>query len=152
MILTKENLNSVYQTGEKMRRLVNDYYTDLGAWLDVPFFDFYRYVCNLPYIPDPENVEFISRPELTLDPNFTIARDCDDKSVLLACWWNCPGHDMKKRFVASSTKPNGKLHHVFTQLENGIFVDGTYKKNENYFGVYPFMKKITRLIPLTEFF
>lgn len=152
MILTKNKLRDVRQTGDEMRRLVQNYYTDLGAWLSVPFLQFYEYVCNLPYIPDPENVEFISRPELTLDPNFTIARDCDDKSVLLACWWACPGHERKKRFVASSTKPNGKLHHVFTQLENGIFLDGTYKKNENYFGVYPFMKKITRLIPLTEFF
>lgn len=150
MILTTDNLTSVYQTGEKMRRLVQNYYTDLGAWLNVPFLQFYRHVCDLPYIPDPKDVEFVSRPALTLDPNFTLARDCDDKSVLLGSWWN--GHGEKKRFVASSTRPNGQLHHVFLQLDNGIYIDGTYPKNKFYFGVYPFFEKITRLIPLTEFF
>ena len=150
MILTNNNLRSVYQTGDEMRRLVQNYYTDLGAWLNRPFFAFYRCVCELPYIKDPENVEFVSRPAFTLDPNFKYARDCDDKAVLLACWWQ--GHNEQKRFVASSTKPNGRLHHVFLQLENGIFIDGTYEKNKFFFGNYPFFEKITRLIPLTDFF
>lgn len=150
MILTKNKLRDVRQTGDEMRRLVQNYYTDLGAWLSVPFLQFYEYVCNLPYIPDPDNVEFISRPALTIDPNFSIARDCDDKSVLLGAWWQGKGE--KKRFVASSTRPTGQLHHVFLQLENGIYIDGTYPKNKNFFGVYPFMEKITRLVALTEFF
>lgn len=150
MILKTNNLNSVYQTGEEMRRLVENYYTDLGAWLNVPFMVFYRFVCDLPYIKDPDNVEFVSRAGLTIDPFFNIARDCDDKAVLLACWWH--GHGDGKRFVASSTKPSKKLHHVFLQLENGIFCDATYPKNKNFFGCYPFFEKITRLIPLTQFF
>lgn len=150
MILTTDKLRNVYQTGDQMRRLVKDYYLDLGEWLDAPFIDYYRYVCDLPYISDPDGVEFVSRPRLTLDPNFSLARDCDDKAVLLACWWN--GHGDKKRFVASSTKPNGKLHHVFMQLESGLFLDATYPRNKNFVGFYPYFKKITRIIALTDFF
>lgn len=150
MILTTDILKNVYQTGEQMRRLVENYYSDLGEWLAVPFLAYYRYVCDLPYIKDPDGVEFVSRPALTLNPFFPVARDCDDKAVLLACWWS--GNGGKKRFVASSTKPNKKLHHVFLQLENGIYIDGTYSKNKNFIGVYPYFEKITRLIALTDFF
>ena len=150
MILTTDKLKSVYQTGAKMRRLVRDYWSDLGPWLNVPFVEYYRYVCALPYISDPDGVEFVSRPRLTLDPNYSIARDCDDKAVLLACWWT--GHGDKCRFVASSTKPNGRLHHVFMQHESGLFLDATYKKNENFIGFYPYFTKITRIIALTDFF
>lgn len=150
MILTTDKLKNVYQTGEQMRRLVENYYSDLGEWLAVPFLAYYRYVCDLPYIKDPDGVEFVSRPALTLNPFFPVARDCDDKAVLLACWWS--GNGGKKRFVASSTKPNKKLHHVFLQLENGLYIDGTYSKNKNFIGVYPYFEKITRLIALTDFF
>ena len=150
MQLTTQHLESVYQTGAKMRRLVCDYWADLGPWLDLPFLDFYRYVCDLPYIADPLTIEFVSRAKFTLNPFFNVARDCDDKAVLLASWWH--GHDEGKRFVASSTKPDKKLHHVFVQLENGIFLDATYKKNKDYFGFYPYFTKITRIIPLTSFF
>ena len=150
MILTTGQLKDVYQTGREMRRLVENYWTDLGPWLDVPFIFFYRYVCDLPYIADPPEVEFMSRARLTLNPFFNVARDCDDKAILLACWWQSRGDG--KRFVASSTKPNGKLHPVFLQLENGIYIDATYSKNKNYFGFYPYFEKITRIIPLTPFF
>ena len=150
MQLTTQKLNNVYQTAEQMRRLVETYYRDLGAWLFVPFIYFYKFVCNLPYIADPKNVEFVSRAGLTLNPAFNIARDCDDKAVLLASWWQ--GHGHKKRFVASSTKPTGKLHHVFMQLDNGLYCDATYPKNADYLGEYPYFEKVTRLVPLTEFF
>ena len=150
MILTTGHLKDVYQTAGEMRRLVENYWTDLGPWLNVPFLCFYRYVCDLPYIADPQNVEFVSRARLTLNPFFKVARDCDDKAVLLACWWHAHGDG--KRFVASSTKPDKKLHHVFMQLESGIFIDATYSKNKNFFGFYPYFQKITRIIPLTPFF
>lgn len=150
MILTTKQLNGVSQTAQQMRRLVEDYYTDLGAWLNVPFIYFYRYVCDLPYIADPKNIEFVSRAALTINPFFDVARDCDDKAVLLACWWH--GNGDKCRFVASSTKPTRLLHHVFMQHENGIFFDATYSKNKNFIGFYPYFPKITRLVALTDFF
>lgn len=150
MQLTAQTLDNVYQTGEQMRRLVETYFADLGVWLFIPFITFYKYVCALPYIKDPNNCEFVSRPGLTANPAFAIARDCDDKAVLLASWWQ--GHGRKKRFVASSTKPNGRLHHVFLQLDNGIFCDATYPKNAQFLGEYPYFSRVTRIEPLTEFF
>ena len=150
MQLTTQKLNNVSQTAQQMRRLVECYCMDLGQWLFVPFIVFYRYVCNLPYIADPKNVEFVSRPAMTVNPNFSIARDCDDKAVLLASWWQA--HGRKKRFVASSTKPTGRLHHVFLQLDNGVFCDATYPKNQDFLGSYPYFSRVTRLQPLTEWF
>lgn len=150
MELTTTHLDNVYQTAEQMRRLVETYFTDLGVWLFVPFIDFYRFVCNLPYIADPQNVEFVSRPGITVNPCFNIARDCDDKAVLLASWWH--GHGRQKRFLASSTKPTGKLHHVFLQLDNGVCCDATYPKNAEFLGEYPYFDKVTRCVALTPFF
>lgn len=132
-----------------MRRLVENYYRDLGAWLSVPLLDFYTFVCCLPYVPDPVGVETVSRPAYTLNPDYR-PRDCDDKSVLIAAW--CQGNGRKKRFVSTSTKPDGRLCHVFVQLDNGLFVDSTYKKFQNCLGQYPYFGKVTRLEGLTEFF
>lgn len=142
-------LDNVNQTGAKMSSLVCLYWTDLGPWLDRPFIEFYRYVCALPYIPDPPGVETVSRPAYTLNGAYG-PRDCDDKAVLCAAWWH--GHGRPVRFVASSTKPDKKLHHVFLQLDNGVFIDATYKKNADYIGKYPYFSKVTKIIPLTTWF
>ena len=149
MILTTSQLTNVKQTGQQMQRLVCSYWPDLGPWLAVPFMEFYRHVCELPYIPDPPGVETVSRPAYTLDAAYC-PRDCDDKSVLIACWWHGNGEPI--RFVATSTKPNKQLHHVFCQLKNGLFIDSTYKKNENCLGYYPFFDRVTRFYELTPFF
>lgn len=149
MIITRKNLESVYQTGEEMRRLASFYYSDLGRWLAVPFFEFYRFVCRLPYIPDPEDVETVSRPLFTLDSNYG-PRDCDDKAVLLGSWFK--GHGEKLRFVASSTRPDQLLHHVFMQHESGLYLDATYDYNAEYIGFYPYFPDITKIEALTDFF
>lgn len=149
MILTASHLTNVNQTAEEMRRLVCNYYADLGPWLAVPFIEFYHHVCNLPYVADPPGVETVSRPAYTLNANYC-PRDCDDKAVLVASWWHGNGEPV--RFVASSTKPNGRLHHVFCQLGNGLFIDSTFPKNAVFLGYYPFFAKVTKLIALTPFF
>lgn len=143
------NLFDVHQTGAEMRRLTCLYCGDLGEWLAVPFLKFYRHVCDLPYVPDPVDVETVSRPCYTLDVSYG-PRDCDDKSVLLASWLHAHGEPL--RFVASSTRPDKMLHHVFLQMKNGLFLDGTYAKNRDFVGFYPYFTKITRLEPLTLFF
>lgn len=149
MIIKKKNLFSVFQTGQEMRRLASFYCADLGRWLDVPFIVYYRFVCSLPYVPDPPDVETVSRPLFTLNADYA-PRDCDDKAVLLAAW--LVAHGQKVRFVASSTRKDRELHHTFLQMENGLFIDATYKKNENCLGFYPYFHDITRLVALTEFF
>lgn len=146
---TVRPLKDVYQTGDEMRRLVVQYWGDLGAWLRRPFWEFYNYVCNLPYYDDPENVETVSRPAFLLDPDYR-PRDCDDKAILCACWWH--GNGVKCRFVASSTAPDGTLHHVFIQNENGLLIDATFPENSEVLGSYDYFSQITNLQALTKFF
>lgn len=117
--------------------------------VDRPFLDYYRHVCDLPYIPDPKNVETVSRPIYTLNEAYG-PRDCDDKSVLLAAWLVAHGEPL--RFVASSTRRDKMLHHVFVQLENGLFLDATYGYNRDFLGFYPYFPKITYIEALTNFF
>ena len=146
---TLRPLNDVYQTGAEMRRLACSYFLDLGEWLGRSFLEFYEFVCNLPYFDDPENVETVSRPALLLDPDYS-PRDCDDKAILCACWLH--GHGIKCRFVASSTAPNGELHHVFLQTESGLFVDATFPEHAQTLGGYDYFEALTNFEPLTEFF
>lgn len=149
MILTKHNLFDVHQTGQQMRRLACRYCADLGRWLDVPFLQYYRFICRLPYVPDPPNIETVSRPLFTLNVNYA-PRDCDDKAVLLAAWFHA--HGDKVRFVASSTRPDKMLHHTFLQMQNGLFLDATYSYNSDFVGFYPYFPHITYLEALTDFF
>jgi hypothetical protein len=146
---TIKRLEDVYQTGEEMRRLVVQYWRDLGAWSKRPFCEFYKYVCELPYFDDPENVETVSRPGFLLNPLYS-PRDCDDKAILCACWWH--GNGVKCRFVASSTAPDGTLHHVFLQLQNGLLIDATFPENAATLGSYDYFEQITNFEPLTNFF
>ena len=149
MVETTRQLTNVNQTGAQMARLVKEYWTDLGAWLLQPFNIFYRHVCKLPYIADPPGVETVSRPAYTLRRDY-FPRDCDDKAVLIAAWLH--GNGRRCRFVASSTKPNKQLHHVFVQLDNGTLIDATYSENAQFLGNYPYFAKLTKIIPLTPFF
>lgn len=149
MIIKKVPLFDVYQTARQMRRLICEYFADLGPWLDVPFVQFYKHVCLLPYVEDPETVETVSRPAFTLDPNYC-PRDCDDKAVLIGAWFKSHGDPI--RVVASSTRRNGSLHHTFIQLGNGLFIDGTYPEYCNLLGYYPYFPHITKLQALTNFF
>ena len=149
MITRTQNLYDVHQTGREMQRLASCYCSDLGSWLGVPFISYYRHICRLPYVPDPQDVETISRPAYTLIDCYG-PRDCDDKAVLLAAWLH--SHREPVRFVASSTRPDRQLHHTFIQLGNGLFVDATYPENENFLGNYPYFRKITCIEALTSFF
>lgn len=145
-MITKKILTDIYQTGREMIRLVKTYSSDLGPWLDVPFIVFFNHVCKLPYFDDPEGVETVSRPKYLLDPEYR-PRDCDDKSILCACWWHA--HGVKCRFIAVSTQNDGTPNHVFLQLENGVDIDATYPEYQNIIGKYPYYPMITNRESLT---
>lgn len=149
MIDTTVFLRDVYQTAAAMQNMTEKYFSDLGAWLGVPLIQFYSFVCVLPYVADPVGVETVSRPLYTINPDYT-PRDCDDKSVLIAAW--CHGNGVKKRFVSTSTRPDGHLSHVFVQLENGLFLDSTYPHFKEYIGNYPYFRRVTKFEPLTGLF
>ena len=128
MFLTKKNLVDVHQTAAEMRRLSCRYCSDLGGWLCVPFLDYYRHVCELPYYPDPPEVE----------------------TVAAAAWLHA--HCDPVRFVATSTKPDGTLCHVFVQMKNGLLIDATYPQNAEFLGDYPYFRDVTRFEALTGWF
>lgn len=148
MIDKKRPLINVFQTGEEMRRLTCLYWADLGRWLDVPFIEYFNYVCALPYRADPPDVETVSRPAYTLRENYA-PRDCDDKAVLLACWAH--GHGIPCRFVAISTQKDGEPNHVFLNAA-GIDCDATYNEYHGILGKYPYYEHITNRVNLTPWF
>ena len=145
--LTLTTLESPEQTAGEMVRLVKTYCKDIGnraKWPIVRFFDFVR---NLEYRADPFNNETISRPALLLQDNWP-ARDCDDKSILLASWCQCNGVPWK--FVAKSDRQDRRLHHVYVMAcFNGKWktLDATYKKCQ--FGAELNPEKTTRKKDLT---
>lgn len=147
-MITTRPLIDVFQTAREMRRLVVEYWRDLGAWLDSDFIDFFNYVCALPYVPDPVQVETISRPAYLLRENYA-PRDCDDKAVLIACW--CYAHGVPVRFVAISTAPNRELCHVFARAW-GMDLDATYNEYHGLLGNYPYFPDVTARVDLTTDF
>lgn len=145
--ITIEPLRNAHQTANKMVVLVKKYYADIGTKAEWPLIRFFDYVKKLPYHPDPKNNEVISRPKFLMQPNW-FARDCDDKSILLASWLEA--NKVPWKFVASSTKKNKVLHHVFVvaKMKNrNVVLDATYPKNT--FGEVPHLEKVTRITPLT---
>jgi hypothetical protein len=128
------------QTGEAMYNLCYAYNGDLQViWLkkgngsqcplsELPLRTFYDFCRKIPYKEDTRPVEVIGRPlELVRLP----AMDCKKKSVMMGSYAS-----FKKipfRFIASSNRPSGQIHHVYPELFiNGKWVtyDATYS---NYF-------------------
>lgn len=141
-------LKNVYQTAREMRRLTENYWSDLGPWLDENFIHYFNYVCALPYVSDPPETETVSRPRYLLCENYT-PRDCDDKSVLMACW--AYGNGLPVRFIGISTQRDGEPNHVFCQV-NGVDVDATYPEYHGIIGKYPYYPQITNRVNLTDYF
>ena len=145
--LTLTDLQSPEHTAGEMVRLVKTYCKDIGERAKWPIIRFFDFVRNLEYRADPVNNETISRPAFLLEKNWP-ARDCDDKSILLASWCECNGVPWK--FVAKSDRPDRRLHHVYVMAcFNGKWktLDATYKKCQ--FGAELNPEKTTRKQDLT---
>ena len=132
-----------------MMRLVEKYATDIKGFAAWPLEKYFDFVCRIPYRPDPKEQETISRPAHLLKSDFPY-RDCDDKAILIGSWLYI--HGVPFRYVSTSTRPDGRLHHVFVELKSGEFLDATYAKNVNFYKKLAFADKITNFVPLTDFF
>lgn len=135
MKLVTSRLYNKEQTGERMYNLIDTYARDLAnfkvndtALFDLSISDFFNFVKNIPYRRDLSPTEVISRPHHILHHR-KIGMDCKKKAILIASWAflnNIPFH-----LIASSSRKNGKIHHVFPQVQlNGEWInaDATYKK------------------------
>lgn len=133
-MISFHTLNSKDQTGAEMYRLIDQYSGDLdriqlnGKPLSsLKLFEFFNLVKNIPYRKDIPAIEVVSRPEKIIR-NRCNGMDCKKKSILIASYLKNRG--IPFRLIASSKRPDKRIHHVFPQAElSGIWynLDATYK-------------------------
>jgi len=131
-----------------MYQFAENFYKDLGPLSHLPFEIFFRRVADMPYRCDddlfPEDprkiVEVVARPAHLLNSSIFPGLDCKKKSVLLGAWSAANGRPF--RFLAVSERPDGKIHHVFPDIDllgrGWTSADATFQKN-----------KIGQVFPLT---
>lgn len=142
------HLTDPRQTAKEMARICTQYAGDLGELAKMPLPRFFDLVRKLPYMPDPQNAETLSRPRYLLEKDYSF-RDCDDKAILMGAWCYLNGHPFG--FYASSVKPSRQLHHVWTVAKiNGktVILDPTYSHHK--LGELPRRERITRIEKLIE--
>ena len=143
-VFTSRRLESPQQTAREMLRIAQQYAGDLGEMARWPVKRFFDHVRKLPYRPDPPKAETLSRPLHTLKENFPF-RDCDDKAILMGAW--CHANGVPFGFYASSTRKDGRLHHVWTVAEfpaGPVVLDPTY--NHHKIGILPQREKLTKIV------
>lgn len=120
-------------TGEIMKAMVERYYLDMAPYASLSLQQIFEKIKNLPYRPDPPNVETLMRPRYTMNMQGS-GGDCDCKALALASYARL--YNIPYRFVAIRRPGRKTLHHVATELYiNGtwVFLDPTY--NFNTFGL-----------------
>lgn len=116
-------------TGPYMHAMVNTYWQDMIPWGTLSLPEIFDTIKNIPYRPDPPDIETLMRPYYTMR-QLGWGGDCDDKSIALASWALI--NRIPYRFVAVRKAGAPTLHHVFTQLQvNGKWMsaDATYSVN-----------------------
>lgn len=151
MKLERFEMDSIFATGALMAETVAKYHEDVSFLDDESLEYCFHYVASLPYIPDPEDGEYLSRPKASLSPNAKF-RDCDDKAIILGCCLY--RREIPFYFIAVSENKNKDIHHVLIELakpekdktlqgfnKKVRFLDATYPENE-YGLVKKFYKKV----------
>lgn len=135
MFELREPLFDKEQTVKNIRYLVNNFHDDLDSILiepelipihKAPLNRFFSFVKNIPYRKDTKPVEVISRPYYIIKHK-DLGMDCKKKAILIASYAEC--NDIDYRFIASSSRPDKKIHHIFVQFKIGNVwknVDATY--------------------------
>jgi len=127
------------QTGNEMYRICRVYFKDLDHIIisnsqgtnyasNLSLEDYYNFVRKIPYKQDTIPVEVIGRPLRLVQLK---ALDCKKKAILIGCY--AEYHRIPYRFVAVSSRPDKRFHHVFPELKikgEWLTFDSTYK---NYF-------------------
>ena len=127
-------LKSKYRTVQEIRHAVNNYCDDLSLFppllnMDLP--NYFNFVKQIPYTRDIKNNEIVSRPKFLL--TIFTALDCKKKSILMGSYMRMKHGPGSYRFCLSSSRPDGNIGHIFTQvLANGQWInaDATYSNNK----------------------
>ena len=125
------------QTAQRIKAIVDEYAGDLEKCLIVrngrnvplsalPLKEFFDFVREIPYRRDKKPIEIVSRPYYIVK-HLSLGYDCKKKAVLMASY--CKLNSIPFRFIGSSQRKDGKIHHIFVQgLFNGqwLNLDATY--------------------------
>jgi hypothetical protein len=138
MRISSKPLRNKNDTGKEMYRLINNYSSDLHSiyvrtktgqlipFSSLSLMDAFDIVKRIPYRRDIKPIEVVSRPNGILK-NAPVGMDCKKKAILIAAYLKERG--IPFRLVASSRKPNRRIHHVFPQLNvagKWLNADATY--------------------------
>lgn len=143
MKISSEDLTSKEQTGAEMHRLINTYYNDVNNTIvsngekylplsELTVEEAFDFVKNLPYKVDTAPIEIVSRPSILIK-NSSNGLDCKKKSILICSYLKSNG--IPFRLIASSQRPDGRIHHVFPQMKlnkKWCNLDATYPENNIY--------------------
>ena len=137
MILSATRLKNKDQTGKEMHRLIGRYSSDLNSiyvrkdgkmipFSSLTLMEAFDIVRRIPYRQDIKPIEVIARPNGILK-NAPVGMDCKKKAILIAAYLKERG--IPFRLIASSRKPNKRIHHVFPQANiagKWLNMDATY--------------------------
>ena len=136
-MLTVDDLLSKDQTGKEMYRIINNYSADLNDVFvkrngkliplsNLSILEMFDVVRKIPYRRDIHNIEVVARP-IKILASSPAGMDCKKKSILMSSF--CKENKIPFRLIASSRRPDKKVHHVFPQgLLGGMYrnLDATY--------------------------
>lgn len=145
MRVSSSSLKDKDQTASEMYNLVEKYHDDLKnvtviyngkkkIFSDLPLLEAFDVIKMIPYQQDSPPVEVLSRP-VYIGTNGTGA-DCKKKSILMGSWLKENG--IPYRFIAVSTTPDRRVHHVFTQ---GYLNDTWKNLDPTYSDAIPYQSK-----------
>lgn len=124
-----QKLNSKNDTARGMYDLVRQTSADIKNLKRLPLSDYFFFVKNIPYRQDRKPREIIARPEHLLKYRSS-GLDCKKKAILIGSW--AKENKIPFRFVATSRRPSGHIHHVYPELKISgryIPIDATYSRN-----------------------
>jgi hypothetical protein len=115
------------KTLQEVERLSKKYCTDLEPLRDLNLKQIFEYVSKkIEYKKDPEGIELVKRPGITLRQG---NGDCDDKTVVVLAYCYLKGIPAGYSIVGSS----GSYHHIFPFILNSknekFDFDATYNYN-----------------------
>lgn len=136
-VLVRE-LRDKKQTGREMYRVTRRYAHDLdrirvarGRTLTplsrLTLHELHTVVKKLPYERDVSPVEVVARPLASIKLAGSYGIDCKKKAAIMGAW--CELHGFPWRYVCGSTRADGRIHHVWPQIQTGRQwrnIDATY--------------------------
>lgn len=166
--LSLEPLKGYTQTVEKIKRNILHYWTDMLLFPELLLMNpeqYFLFIQKIPYVSDPKETEFVTRPKILLETVLHGVKhffDCDDRAGLSGAYFEARnriyGENNKIEIVVcgqpEAVKPMlfaGKVklvnvpHHVYIEY-SGIPFDPTYPENRFQKRLFPEAYRKTFLV------